>query len=165
MDIKERYTFIDEPGHPQNASPCKTTCSSKAYWFALRTVPLQSNSTQAGRLELADEWCAKALNHAQRRGDHLTAAGALKIRAAIERQRGALDMSIAALRLAIHEVESAEDPLLHAELLRELGEVSRAVGNAGAARSAWREAVDSFQLVGASREVADVRAEIHSLPG
>lgn len=129
------------------------------------TLNLADVFMRLGRLESADEWCVKALNHAQRRGDHLTAAGAFKIRAAIERQRGALDKSIAALRLAIHEVEGAEDPLLHAELLRELGEVSRAAGNAGAARSAWREAVDSFQLVGASREVAEVRAEIHSLPG
>jgi hypothetical protein len=118
-----------------------------------------------GRLELAEEWSGKALNHAHRREDHLTAAGALKVRAAIERQRGALDTSIATLRLAIHEVQGAEDPLLHAELLRELGEISRAAGNAGAARSAWREAVHSFQQVGASREVAEIEAEIHLLAG
>jgi tetratricopeptide (TPR) repeat protein len=127
------------------------------------TLNLADVFMHLGRLEPADEWCAKALNHAQRRGNHLTAAGALKIRAAIERKRGALDKSIATLRLAIHEVQGAEDPLLHAELLRELGDISLAAGNAGAARSAWREAVDSFQLVGASQEVAEVRAEIHSL--
>jgi len=117
-----------------------------------------------GALDTADERCAEALEHAQRRGDHLTAAGALKIRAAIERQRGALDKSIATLRIAIYEAEGAEDWLLHAEMLRELGEISRAAGNAGAARSAWREAVDSFQIVGATQEVAEVQAEIHSLP-
>jgi len=118
-----------------------------------------------GALDTADDCCAEALKTAQRRGDHLTAAGALKIRAAIERQRGALDKSIATLRIAIYEAEGAEDWLLHAEMLRELGEISRAAGNAGAARSAWREAVESFQIVGAIHEVAAVQAEIQLLAG
>jgi tetratricopeptide (TPR) repeat protein len=117
-----------------------------------------------GRLDTADKYCAMALEQAQRRGDHLSAAGALKIRAAIERQRGALDKSIATLRIAIFEAEGAEDRLLHAEMLRELGEISRAVGNAGAARSAFREAVDTFQSIGADQEVAEVEAQLDSLP-
>jgi tetratricopeptide (TPR) repeat protein len=118
-----------------------------------------------GALDSADECCAEALKTARRRSDHLTAAGALKIRSAIERQRGALDDSIATLRIAIYEAGGAEDWLLHAELLRELGEISRAAGNSGAARSAWREAVESFQIVGAIHEVAEVQAEIHLLAG
>lgn len=118
-----------------------------------------------GRLDTADKFCGIALDQAQRRGDHLSAAGALKIRAAIERQRGALDKSIATLRIAIFEAEGAEDRLLHAEMLRELGEISRAVGNAGAARSAWREAVDSYQVIGASQEIAEVQAQLKQLPG
>jgi tetratricopeptide (TPR) repeat protein len=116
-----------------------------------------------GRLDLADDLCGNALEQAQRRGDHLTAAGALKVRAAIERQRGALDKSIATLRIAIFEAEGAEDRLLHAEMLRELGEISRSLGNAGAARSALREAVDAFEFVGASQEVAEIKAELDSL--
>jgi tetratricopeptide (TPR) repeat protein len=117
-----------------------------------------------GRLEVADEFCAQALDQAQRRADHLTAAGALKVRAAIERQRGALDKSIATLRIAIYEAEGSEDRLLHAEMLRELGEISRAVGNPGAARSAWREAVDAFEVVGANQEVAEIQKELRALP-
>lgn len=116
-----------------------------------------------GAIDTADACCAEALEHAQKRGDHLTAAGALKIRAAIERQRGALDKSIATLRIAIYEARGAEDWLLHGEMLRELGEISRAAGNTGAARSAWREAIDSFQVIGATRDAAEVQAEIHSL--
>jgi tetratricopeptide (TPR) repeat protein len=118
-----------------------------------------------GRLDTADKYCALALEQAQRRGDHLSAAGALKIRAAIERQRGALDKRITTLRIDIFDAESAEDRLLQAEMLRELGEISRAVGNSGAARSAFREAVDSFQAVGAQHEIAEVEAELDSLPG
>jgi tetratricopeptide (TPR) repeat protein len=116
-----------------------------------------------GRLEMADKFCDAALEQAQRRADHLTAAGALKIRAAIERQRGALDKSIATLRIALFEAEGCEDRLLHAEMLRELGEISRAVGNAGAARSAWREAVDTFTGIGATQEIAEVEANLQSL--
>jgi tetratricopeptide (TPR) repeat protein len=116
-----------------------------------------------GRLEKADSWCIDALGQAQRRGDHLSAAGALRIRAAIERQRGALDMSIATLRIAIYEAEGAEDRLLHAEMLRELGEISRAVGNVGAARSALREAVDSYEKVGATHELEEARVQLELL--
>lgn len=116
-----------------------------------------------GRLDKADIWCIDALGQAQRRGDHLSAAGALRIRAAIERQRGALDMSIATLRIAIYEGEGAEDRLLHAEMLRELGEISRAVGNAGAARSALREAVDSFAKIGAVNELTEARDQLELL--
>jgi tetratricopeptide (TPR) repeat protein len=117
-----------------------------------------------GRLDTADKFCAIALEQAQRRGDHLSAAGALKVRAAIERKRGALDKSIATLRIAIFEAEGAEDRLLHAEMLQELGELSRAVGNAGAARSAWREAVDSYEAIGATQEIAEVQAQLKQLP-
>lgn len=116
-----------------------------------------------GRLDKADDWSVDALGQAQRRGDHLSAAGALRIRAAIERHRGALDKSIATLRIAIYEAEGAEDRLLHAEMLRELGEISRAVGNAGAARSALREAVDSFERIGASQELAEAKGELELL--
>ena len=116
-----------------------------------------------GRVDKADDWSVDALGQAQRRGDHLSAAGALRIRAAIERQRGALDKSIATLRIAIYEAEGAEDRLLHAEMLRELGEISRAVGNAGAARSALREAVESFERIGANQELTEVRSELELL--
>ena len=116
-----------------------------------------------GRLDKADDWSVDALGQAQRRGDHLSAAGALRIRAAIERHRGALDKSIATLRIAIYEAEGAEDRLLHAEMLRELGEISRAVGNPGAARSALREAVGSFEQIGASHELAEARSQLELL--
>jgi len=117
-----------------------------------------------GRLDNANECCGEALDQAQRRGDHLSAAGALKIRAAIERKRGALDKSIATLRIAIYEAEGAEDRLLQAEMLRELGEISRAVGNQGAARSALSEAAKSYENLGAEEELAEIRTELRAFP-
>jgi len=116
-----------------------TTLNLAEVWMAL------------GRLDTAAKFCGIALEQAQRRGDHLSAAGALRIRAALERRRGALDKSIATLRMAIFEAEGSDDRLLHAEMLRELGELSSAVGNTGAARSVSREGVDSGQTIGASQ--------------
>jgi len=118
-----------------------------------------------GQLDLAEELCALSLEQAQRRGDHLTAAGALKCQASIERERGALDKSIATLRIAIYEAEGAEDQLLHAEMLRELGEISRSLGNAGAARSAWREAAESFKSAGARHDLAEAPVTHERLAG
>jgi hypothetical protein len=128
------------------------------------TLNLAEMWVGADRLDLADDLCSRALEEAQRRGDHLTAAGALKVRSSIERRRGALDKSIATLRIAIYEAEGAEDRLLRAEMLRELGEISRAVGNSGVARSAWREAADAFRVTGATHDLEEIEADLSSLP-
>jgi tetratricopeptide (TPR) repeat protein len=117
----------------------------------------------AGDLEKADEACVRALDSAQRRGDHLTAAGALKCRARIERERGALDKSMATLRIAIYEAQGTEDRLLHAELLRELGEISRALGNAGGAKSAWREAEEAFRVAGADGDATAMQRRLSQI--
>jgi hypothetical protein len=49
-------------------------------------------------------------------------------------------------------------------MLRELGEISRSLGNPGAARSAWREAAQSFKEVGAKQDLADLQARMEALP-
>lgn len=127
------------------------------------TLNLAEAFVGLGRLDIADELLARALGQAGRRGDHLTAAGALKLRALVERKRGALDKALATLRIAIYEAEGAEDQLLNAEMLRELGEISRALGNAGAAKSAWREAVTSYTAAGAAHEIAGIEAQLSEL--
>ena len=50
-------------------------------------------------------------------------------------------------------------------MLRELGEISRALGNAGAARSAWREAAESFKVAGAKADLADLQLQLTALQG
>ncbi len=127
------------------------------------TLNLAEAWVGAGRLDLADQACGRALQAAQRRGDHLTAAGALKCRARIERERGALDKAMATLRIAIYEAEGTEDRLLHAEMLRELGEVARALGNANGAKSAFREAATTYDIVGAKGEAEQVKSLIAEL--
>jgi len=68
------------------------------------------------------------------------------------------------LRIAIFEAEGLEDRLLQAEMLREFGQTSRALGNADEARLAWREAAESFEDVGARHEAAEINALLASLP-
>ncbi|HJQ53723.1 MAG TPA: tetratricopeptide repeat protein [Gemmatimonadaceae bacterium] len=117
-----------------------------------------------GKLDIAERACATALEDARVRGDHLTIAEALKCRARIERERGALEESIASLRIGIFEAEGLEDRLLQAELLREFGQTSRALGNSADARLAWSDAAESFEDVGARHEAAEINALLSSLP-
>ncbi len=128
------------------------------------TLSLAEVWVAIGKLEQAEEACARSLEGARSRGDHLTVAGALKCRARIERERGAYDSSIATLRIGILEAKGLEDKLLHAEMLRELGQTSRALGNSADARLAWREAADSFEGLDARHETAEVNALLASLP-
>ncbi len=131
---------------------------------SILTLSLAEVWVAIGKLEKAEEACARSLEGARSRGDHLTVAGALKCRARIERELGAYDSSIATLRIGILEAKGLEDKLLHAEMLRELGQTSRALGNSADARLAWREAADSFEGLDARHETAEVNALLASLP-
>lgn len=127
------------------------------------TLNLAEALATSGKLDVADAMCRKSLEEARRRNDHLTIAAALKCRARIERERGAFKQSIATLRIGIFEAEGLDDRLLHAEMLREFGQTSRALGEADEARLAWQEAAESFQDVGAIQEAAEIRSLIASL--
>jgi tetratricopeptide (TPR) repeat protein len=131
---------------------------------SILTLNLAETWVAVGKLDEAEDACALALELARDRGDHLTMAGALKCRARIERERGALDSSIATLRIGILEAEVMEDKLLQAEMLREFGQTSRALGNASDARTAWREAAESFAGLDARHEAAEINALLASLP-
>src|SRR5947209_8290625 len=116
-----------------------------------------------GKLDEAEHACAEAYGSAHTRGDHLTMAEALKCRARIERERGALSASLATLRIGIFEAEGLEDRLLQAEMLRELGQTSHALGNNADAELAWREAAESFDDLGARGEAAETKTLLASL--
>jgi tetratricopeptide (TPR) repeat protein len=131
---------------------------------SILTLNLAEVWVAVGKLDLAEGACRVSFESASRRGDHLTIAGALKCRARIERERGAFDASIATLRIAIFEAEGLEDRLLQAEMLREFGQTSRALGNPEEARLAWREAAESFEDVGARHEAEEINALLASLP-
>ena len=131
---------------------------------SILTLNLAEVWVAVGKLDQAEQACRTSLDSASTRGDHLTIAGALKCRARIERERGAYDASIATLRIAIFEAEGLEDRLLQAEMLREFGQTSRALGNPDEARLAWKEAAESFEDVGARDEAAEINALLASLP-
>jgi tetratricopeptide (TPR) repeat protein len=131
---------------------------------SILTLNLAEAWVTSGRLDQAEDACTLALELARDRGDHLTMAGALKCRARIERERGAFGSSISTLRIGIREAEVLEDRLLQAEMLRELGQTSKALGNAADARLAWREAAESFEGLDARHEAAEINALLASLP-
>lgn len=131
---------------------------------SILTLNLAEVWTATGKLDLADDACKSALDEARRRNDHLTIAGALKCRARIERERGAFNDSIATLRIALFEAEGLEDRLLQAEMLREFGQTSHALGHSAEARLAWLDAAESFQGVGALHEAAEIDLLLASLP-
>jgi len=131
---------------------------------SILTLNLAEVWVAVGKLDQAEQACRASFESASTRGDHLTVAGALKCRARIERERGAYEASIATLRIAIFEAEGLEDRLLQAEMLREFGQTSRALGNPEEARLAWREAAESFEDVGARDEAAEINALLGSLP-
>ena len=137
---------------------------SDALVESILTLNLAEEWVAIGKLDQAEEACRRSFEGASGRGDHLTVAGALKCRARIERERGAYDASIATLRIAIFEAEGLEDRLLQAEMLREFGQTSRALGNPDEARLAWREAAESFEDVGARHEAAEINALLANLP-
>ena len=137
---------------------------SDALVESILTLNLAEVWVAIGKLDQAEEACRRSFEGASGRGDHLTVAGALKCRARIERERGAYDASIATLRIAIFEAEGLEARLRQAEMLREFGQTSRALGNPDEARLAWREAAESFEDVGARHEAAEINALLASLP-
>jgi tetratricopeptide (TPR) repeat protein len=131
---------------------------------SILTLNLAEVWVATGKLDNAEQACRRSFEGASARGDQLTIAGALKCRARIERERGAFDASIATLRIAIFEAEGLEDRLLQAEMLREFGQTSKALGNPEEARLAWREAAESFEDVGARHEAAEINSLLASLP-
>ncbi len=141
-----------------------TKARSDALVESILTLNLAEVWVATGKLDLAEHACRVSFEGASARGDHLTVAGALKCRARIERERGAFEASIATLRIAIFEAEGLEDRLLQAEMMREFGQTSRALGNPEEARLAWREAAESFEDVGARHEAAEINALLASLP-
>ena len=83
---------------------------------------------------------------------------------AVTLNRAVGGMNPLAVEIAAREAEVLEDRLLQAEMLRELGETSKALGNAADARLAWREAAESFEGLDARHEAAEINALLASLP-
>ena len=112
------------------------------------------------RLDEAMVACERALALATQRGDRLRRAGSLKLRARIERGYRDYDAAIASLAEACELARAAEDSILEAELLCEVGEVWRLRGERGVAGAVWSEALATFNRVGAKRAAVDTAALI-----
>ena len=113
-----------------------------------------------GRVSEAREGCTRALALAEQRGDPLRRSDALRVRAAIERECGDLAAALVSLSEARGLAAEAEDALLVAKILKELGEVLRERGEREASREAWTAAHADFARLGAAREAKEVEGKL-----
>ena len=114
----------------------------------------------AGRWADAEASCTRLLEVAERRGDQWRRAGALRLRAMIERHRHNLENAAVMLEDARRLADEADDALLSAEVLRELGEVWSRRGEVERARSWWQQALQCFRKLGAARDIRDIEGRI-----
>ncbi len=102
-----------------------------------------------GRWSEADAHCAEAQAIAESRKDPRGRAEAMKLRAVLQRESGALAESQGTLEQALVLARKGEDKLLVAELLREKGETGWREGKRTEARESWIDAMELFRSMDA----------------
>jgi tetratricopeptide (TPR) repeat protein len=117
----------------------------------------------SGRLPEAERECEQLLAIARRRGDRLRRAQALRLYGMIAEQRAELSDAADKLEEARQLAAQGEDARLAAQVLCELGEVSRRRGEIERARTAWQQALAAFQRLGAASDAGDVQRRLSAL--
>jgi tetratricopeptide (TPR) repeat protein len=113
-----------------------------------------------GQIDEADIAIRRALKIAEQRHDQLRRAAALKLRGAHARLAGRPAESVEILRHALAFSTEAEDALVNAEILYQYGLALHASGDAEAAETAWKGALEAFERVGARQWVARVGQQL-----
>jgi len=120
-------------------------------------------------LVVAQRWAAAeagsvlALHAADARDDRLQRGEALKLLGVCERQRAEYQRALETLERARACAAEAEDTLLLAEVLREMGETMRAQDRVADARTAWERSAALFAQIGAARDADAVVDNLHRL--
>lgn len=134
---------------------------------------LLENAIEANRAELfiatrqfteAQEAGARAYAIALTRNDRQRQAEALKFQGIIAREQDALDDAASLLEKAASIAAECEDRLLVAECARELGDVHARQKAWGKARAAYTRALQSFLVIEARIDWADVEQRLALLP-
>src|SRR4029453_12725641 len=115
---------------------------------------------QRGELNDAVRSINRSLAIAEQRGDAARRAAALKLRAICERRREDVKLAIDTLRLAMKFGARADDAMLRAEILFELGDALAASSDVSGARDVWGRALDVFERVGAKAWITRVRERL-----
>jgi tetratricopeptide (TPR) repeat protein len=102
----------------------------------------------------------RSLEIAERRGDDIRRAGALKLLGAHQRLVGRPGEAVDTLRRALTSSAVAEDAVLGAEVLYQLGQALADLGDADAARQAWGAALDAFERMSARQWVGRARERL-----
>jgi tetratricopeptide (TPR) repeat protein len=106
---------------------------------------------------LADKLAQRALDTMRGQGDPLGAANALRAKAAAANVLGGPALAHLYLDEAMGIIEHSPDLLLHAEIQRDKGRLFLKAGVTSEGIAALKAAIDSFQKLGASREVEATR--------
>jgi len=132
------------------------------------TTAVQLNRAElfaaTGRWEEVEQAAEQALVLAQRSGDRSRSAQALRWQAAAERHRGDLDGAMQQLQRARSLAREAEDALVVAEILGDIGDLCRERGERERARVVWKDALSGFQQFGASADVRTITNRLAALP-
>jgi tetratricopeptide (TPR) repeat protein len=119
----------------------------------------------SGKWRTARRRCKRVFTIAKERGDGLLKAEGLKLQAIIERERGKLELALEYLSEARDLAHEGQDALLHAEVLREMGETKRSTGDFARARTLWEDALSRFESLDATLDAADMRERLEQLGG
>jgi hypothetical protein len=111
---------------------------------------------RTGRQDVAEVRCVGALTIAERRGDRLRRAEALRVLAELWAARGELDRCETALDDAMLLTNGGEDALLAAEIWRAYATLARLRGAPASEREALVKARHLFTEAGAWQQVAAV---------
>ncbi len=109
--------------------------------------------------------CDRALAIAEERSDPLHRAEGLKYRAVIHRETDDPSRSVELLEEAHALAVGAEDALLGAEILKELGESLRRMGEVAGAVAVWERAVGEFRDLDATLDAAGLEGRLAELAG
>jgi len=116
-----------------------------------------------GRLDKADAAIARANGIAEQRRDNTRRAAALRIMARIVRARDHLaQQAIPMFERALMLCQLGEDVQLRVEILSDLGDALRDMGEYGRAREAWRRALDIARIAGFSSMLTPLHLKVRT---
>ncbi len=115
------------------------------------------------RWRRARQGCRRAIKLAEARGDTLQQAQASKFLGVVERGQRNLVASVETLERAADLAEQAEDRLLGAEIVREMGDTWIAMGDVAGARVAFGNALQRFVALDAVLDATDLRIRLDKM--
>ena len=139
------------------------TASNTEEVVALAETERAMLRAQGGDAKLAETMARRALGRFEALGDPTGAGQAMRVLAAAARARGAHDEAERRLGEALEIARAHDDPVLRADVQKDLGLLLRDLGRVGEAGGALEDAAGCFERIGAVAEAEALRAIVASL--